>query len=80
MLNKVLLPFFVAFLIVSQGIAQEEEPDSLIIDDRVKLRADEQYDQYSFSPAIDIYKKVLDKGYVSSDLLKRLGNSYYFNA
>ncbi|MEM8765712.1 MAG: OmpA family protein [Bacteroidota bacterium] len=80
MLNKVLLPFFVAFLIVSQGIAQEEEQDSLIIDDRVKLRADEQYDQYSFSPAIDIYKKVLDKGYVSSDLLKRLGNSYYFNA
>ena len=80
MLNKVLLPFFVAFLIVSQGIAQEENPDSLIIDDRVKLRADEQYDQYSFSPAIDIYKKVLDKGYVSSDLLKRLGNSYYFNA
>ncbi|MEO1487721.1 MAG: OmpA family protein [Bacteroidota bacterium] len=80
MLNKVLLPFFVAFLIVNQGIAQEEEQDSLIIDDRVKLRADEQYDQYSFSPAIDIYKKVLDKGYVSSDLLKRLGNSYYFNA
>ncbi|MEL7271694.1 MAG: OmpA family protein [Bacteroidota bacterium] len=80
MLNKVLLPFFVALLIVSQGIAQEENPDSLIIDDRVKLRADEQYDQYSFSPAIDIYKKVLDKGYVSSDLLKRLGNSYYFNA
>lgn len=79
MLNRVLLPFFVAFLFISNGIAQEEQ-DSLIIDDRVKLRADEQYDQYSFSPAIDIYKKVLDKGYVSSDLLKRLGNSYYFNA
>ena len=43
-------------------------------------RADEQYKQYSFSPAIDIYKKVLDKGYSSPDLLKRLGNSYYFNA
>ncbi|MEL6974284.1 MAG: tetratricopeptide repeat protein, partial [Bacteroidota bacterium] len=80
MLNKVLLPFFVAFIIVSQGIAQENQQDTLIVDDRVKLRADEQYDQYSFSPAIDIYKKVLDKGYVSSDLLKRLGNSYYFNA
>lgn len=47
---------------------------------RVKAKADERYEQYSFSPAIDIYKKVLDKGYVSSDLLKRLGNSYYFNA
>ncbi len=47
---------------------------------KVKAKADERYDEYSFSPAIDIYKKVLDKGYVSLDLLKRLGNSYYFNA
>ena len=48
--------------------------------ERVMERADERYNQYSFSPAIDIYKKVLDKGYTSPDLLKRLGNSYYFNA
>ncbi|KAB5483118.1 OmpA family protein [Flagellimonas hadalis] len=48
--------------------------------ERVMERADQQYKEYSFSPAIDIYKKVLDRGYVSSDLLKRLGNSYYFNA
>ncbi|HBU78319.1 MAG TPA: flagellar motor protein MotB [Muricauda sp.] len=48
--------------------------------ERVMERADERYNQYSFSPAIDIYKKVLDKGYASPDLLKRLGNSYYFNA
>src|SRR5690606_38544596 len=48
--------------------------------DRSKERADLQYDEYSFRPAIDIYKKVLDKGYVSADLLKRLGDSYYYNA
>lgn len=48
--------------------------------ERVMERADQRYKEYSFSPAIDIYKKVLDRGYVSSDLLKRLGNSYYFNA
>ena len=47
---------------------------------RTKEQADLRYDEYSFSPAIDIYKKVLEKGYVSADLLKRLGNSYYFNA
>jgi len=47
---------------------------------RTKERADMQYDEYSFSPAIDIYKKVMDKGYVSADLLKRLGDSYYYNA
>ena len=48
--------------------------------ERVMGRADQRYNEYSFSPAIDIYKKVLDKGYTSPDLLKRLGNSYYFNA
>ncbi len=48
--------------------------------ERLVNKANSQYEDYSFSPAIDIYKRVLDKGYVSADLLKRLGNSYYFNA
>lgn len=48
--------------------------------DKLAIKGDNQYQEYSFSPAIDIYKKVLDKGYVSEDLLKNLGNSYYFNA
>ncbi|WP_299435645.1 OmpA family protein [uncultured Maribacter sp.] len=48
--------------------------------DKRVTKADNEYEEYSFSPAIDIYKKVLDKGYVSADLLKNLGNSYYFNA
>lgn len=43
-------------------------------------RADEKYSDYSFRPAIDIYQRVLEKGYVSAELLKKLGNSYYFNA
>ncbi len=43
-------------------------------------RANEKYESYSFKPAIDIYKKVIDKGYVSADLLKKLANSYYYNA
>ncbi|EAR00633.1 OmpA family protein [Maribacter sp. HTCC2170] len=48
--------------------------------ERLYTKANEKYNEYSFSPAIDIYKKVLDKGFVSSELLKNLGNSYYFNA
>jgi outer membrane protein OmpA-like peptidoglycan-associated protein/tetratricopeptide (TPR) repeat protein len=48
--------------------------------DRLVNKADEKYRDYSFSPAIDIYKRVLDKGYTSADLLMKLGNSYYFNA
>ena len=59
--------------------AQEEEIEDKL-QARVKAKADERYEEYSFSPAIDIYKKVLDKGYTSPDLLKRLANSYYFNA
>lgn len=48
--------------------------------ERFLKKGDEKYEEYSFSPAIDIYKKVLDKGFVSADLLRKLGNSYYFNA
>ncbi len=48
--------------------------------ERLVEKGDKKYNEYSFKPAIDIYKKVLDKGYVSADLLKRLGDSYYFNA
>lgn len=51
-----------------------------IAQDRMINKADEKYRDYSFSPAIDIYKRVLDKGYTSADLLMKLGNSYYFNA
>ena len=48
--------------------------------EKLITKANQKYREYSFSPAIDIYKKVLDKGFVSADLLKNLGNSYYFNA
>ncbi|WP_405383418.1 OmpA family protein [Maribacter sp. LLG6340-A2] len=48
--------------------------------ERLIEKGNEKFDAYSFSPAIDIYKKVLDKGFVSVDLLRKLGNSYYYNA
>ncbi len=80
MLKRILI-----FLIVFSGylapiLAQEQVKVNEKQQAKVKAKADERYNEYSFSPAIDIYKKVLDKGYVSQDLLKRLGNSYYFNA
>lgn len=43
-------------------------------------RANRAYDAYAFKPAQDIYRKVLDRGFESADLYKRLGNAYYFNA
>ena len=53
---------------------------SITAQEKALEKANQKYDEYSFSPAIDIYKKVLDKGFTSPDLLKRLGNAYYFNA
>lgn len=70
MLKKLLFSLFLISGLISGVFSQEKRVE----------KADERYDSYSFRPAIDIYKKVIDKGFVSPDLLKRLGNSYYFNA
>ncbi len=71
MMKKLQL-FVLAFMMLGLGttIAQE----------RLINKGNEKYEEYSFSPAIDIYKKILDKGYVSAEILKKLGNSYYYNA
>lgn len=62
------------FILSGLSCYAQEKPDRLV------TKANEKYDEYSFRPAIDIFKKVLDRGYASADLLKKLGNSYYFNA
>ncbi|NQX81390.1 MAG: OmpA family protein [Flavobacteriaceae bacterium] len=41
-------------------------------------KANEKYDSYSYSTAIDRYLDVLDSGYVSEELLEKLGDSYYY--
>ncbi len=53
---------------------------ALFSQERLLNKANQKFEEYSFSPAIDIYKKVLDKGYSSAILLKNLGNSYYYNS
>ncbi|WP_373518218.1 OmpA family protein [Pricia sp.] len=70
MIKRIYILIGITFLVGAKGFAQEKLLD----------KANEKYEAYSFSPAIDIYKKVLDRGYASADLLKKLGNSYYFNA
>ena len=68
--HKVKLILAVLFFV--HGIAEAQE--------RLIEKGNTKFEAYSFSPAIDIYKKVLEKGYVSADLLRKLGNSYYYNA
>jgi outer membrane protein OmpA-like peptidoglycan-associated protein/tetratricopeptide (TPR) repeat protein len=63
---------FILFTISAIGVTLAQE--------KLLNKGNEKYEEYSFRPAIDIYKRVLDKGFVSADLLKKLGNSYYFNS
>lgn len=42
-------------------------------------KADKSYDTYAYVNAIDVYEKVVKKGYTSADLYEKLGNSYYLN-
>ena len=42
--------------------------------------ANQKYEEFAFIDASEIYKKVAESGYRSEELLKRLGNTYYFNA
>ncbi len=71
------LVWIICFIFLYNVSAQEKTAEK---ENRLVTKANERYEEYSFSPAIDIYKRVLDKGYASADLLKKLGNSYYFNA
>lgn len=65
--------FFLLFSIFIGSLTLKAQERSL-------LKAEENYREYSFKPAIDIYEKLRERGYVDSELLKKLGNSYYFNA
>lgn len=68
--KRILLILALTTTFIVNSVAQE----------RLVTKGNEKYQNYSFSPAIDIYQRVIDKGYVSADLLQKLGNAYYFNA
>lgn len=43
-------------------------------------RANKSYENFAYIDAIKTYERIVAKGYKSADMLKKLGNSYYFNA
>ena len=43
-------------------------------------QSNKQYDRWAYIESATIYEKVLKRGFVSQDLLEKLGNAYYFNA
>ena len=42
--------------------------------------ADKKYDKLAYFDAIKTYEKVANRGFINPELLKNIGNSYYFNA
>lgn len=68
MKNKLLL--ILSIIISFNATAQE----------RQIAKANEDYEKYAYIDAISIYEKVAEKGYTDAEMLKKLGNSYYFNA
>ncbi len=43
-------------------------------------KSNKEYDSWAYVDAMNIYEKIVNKGYVSQDILEKLGNTYYFNA
>lgn len=43
-------------------------------------KANEQYEQWAYVDALNIYEKIFKRGFTSQELLEHLGNAYYFNA
>ncbi len=41
--------------------------------------ADRKYNNLAYIDAIKIYERIADKGYQSTDMYKKIGNSYFFN-
>ncbi|MDH7448395.1 OmpA family protein [Aquimarina sp. 2201CG14-23] len=70
MLHKYSLSFFLSILLSSMVFGQ----------DKRLAKADENFTQFAFVDAREIYLNVAESGYESSDLLKKLADSYYFNA
>lgn len=45
-----------------------------------EARADKKFDKYAYVDAIKTYERIAEKGYKNSQMLQKLGDSYYFNA
>lgn len=68
--KRILLLGLLVTSMIASSFAQE----------RMVTKGNDRYQTYSFSPAIDIYQRVLDKGYETQELLQKLGNAYYFTS
>ena len=68
---KKITTFYIVFIISVMNIYSQKS--SL-------AKADKEYGQFAYVDAIKTYERVFAKGYKSADMLKKLGNAYYFKA
>jgi len=47
--------------------------------ERKIVKADKLYTSYAYIDALEIYERVANKGFISAEILQKLGDSYYFN-
>lgn len=68
MIRKILLSIFCLFTLFGNAQQNKEQ------------KADRNYADYAYIDAIAIYTKLANKGYQSENMLRKLGNAYYFSA
>ena len=78
MKNRIIYIALVTIFTTFNGYSQETPPAKKF---KGKVeKADKEYDKFAYVDAIETYERVFDRGYKSEDMLKRLGNAYYFKA
>lgn len=70
---KHIIKIYLALILIVPNILSAQEK-------KVVKDADKEFTELAYIEARESYLKAIDKGFQSSDLLKKLGDSYYFNA
>ena len=68
--KSLLLTFALILLSLTATVAQEK---------KIK-KANEEFDRFAYIDARDIYLKVVEDGYASAEIFKKLGDTYYWNS
>lgn len=72
--------YIVLVFIISSSILYAQEADTTKSVDRKVRKADDMYEQYAYANAINVYERLIELGYNSETIYKRLANSNYLNA
>ncbi len=64
--------FIIAWVAISSANAFSQKKDI--------LKANKEFDKFAYIDARDIYLKVVEDGYESAEIFKKLGDTYYYNS